>query len=262
MRVLYAYPVSYRTYGNRDFSTSKGFEVQYEQQRTKNIRFTTSYTLAFADGTGSSATSQGALIDAGVPNLRTIMPLSYDVRHTLGGNMDFHYGMGSAYNGPTKFRKALENAGFNLIFRARSGEPYTRQGTARDEASIIPQGTKILAGTINGSRLPWNYKFDIRFDKDFTLKTKKKDEGKTIRALYLNAYFAITNLFNTKNINNVYSYTGNPGDDGYIGSPVAASKVASQNSVQAYTDQYLIKANDPDNYSLPRRIRVGIIFNF
>ena len=91
VKVLYADPITYSTYGNKDFSTTKGFEVQLNQQTTNNINLVASYTLAFADGTGSDDRSQAALVDNGVPNLRTVMPLNSDVRHTLSGNFDFHF---------------------------------------------------------------------------------------------------------------------------------------------------------------------------
>jgi hypothetical protein len=64
------------------------------------------------------------------------------------------------------------------------------------------------------------------------------------------------------NIQSVYSYTGNASDDGYLGSPTAVANVAAQTYPQAFIDQYQIKVNNPDNYSLPRRIRLGVVFNF
>jgi hypothetical protein len=33
-------------------------------------------------------------------------------------------------------------------------------------------------------------------------------------------------------------------------------------SAQAYYDQYQIAVNNPNNYSLPRRIRLGVELNF
>ncbi len=262
-RLAYSYPVSYRTFGNRDFATNKGFDVNYEQIATKNLRLNVSYTLAFADGSGSDDRSQAALIDAGVPNLRTVMPLSYDVRHTIGGNMDFHFGSGDSYNGPQgKMRKILESAGFNVIFRARSGEPYSKLGLARGMAYINPTGFQVLQGSINGSRLPWNYNFDIKFDKNFYFKAKTTKKGRVSRGTGITTYITITNLLNTKNVASVYNYTGNPNDDGYLGSPGAQSAIANQNNPQGFIDQYRVKMDNPSNYYLPRRIRFGIIFNF
>ena len=263
-RLYFTYPVDYKTYGNKDFSTYKAFEGTYKQRTTKNISITASYTLGFADGSGSSSSSQAALISAGVPNLRTIMPLNYDVRHTVSGSFDFHFSGGQAYNGPSAkwARKALEYAGVNLIFRARSGEPYTREGNARGIALITETGFKQLVGTINGSRLPWNYKFDLKIDKSFTVKSSKSKKGILAKGVFMNAYVSITNLLNTQNILSVYSYTGNPNDDGYLGSPSNASAIKNQNNTQGFIDQYKVKVDNPDNYSLPRRIRFGLQFNF
>jgi hypothetical protein len=42
---------NYQTYGNIDFGTVKGFTVQYDLRRVKNIEFRLAYTLQFADGT-------------------------------------------------------------------------------------------------------------------------------------------------------------------------------------------------------------------
>ncbi|MFM2049502.1 MAG: hypothetical protein RI955_2050, partial [Bacteroidota bacterium] len=260
-KMIYAYPIAYTTYGNKDFATSKGFSAQLEQQKTKNLRLVVSYTLAFADGSGSDDRSQAALVDQGSPNFRTIMPLANDVRHTIGGNLDFHFGEDKTV--PKLFGKNIfNNSGINLIFRSRSGEPYTREGNARDAASITPSGTKVLNGTINGSRLPWSYKFDLKIDKDIALTTKRKDENGAFKKVYLNVYLSVLNLLNTKNIQGVYNFTGNAADDGYVGSPSYNTKVKDLNSVQGFIDQYSIKSDNPDHYSLPRRIKLGIQFNF
>ena len=59
---------------NRDFGTIKGLTIAYDLRRTGNIRMTANYTLQFAEGTGSDATSAAGLINAGLPNLRNIFP--------------------------------------------------------------------------------------------------------------------------------------------------------------------------------------------
>ena len=43
----------------------------------------------FADGTGSNANSASALIQAGQPNLRSLYPLEYDIRHKINANATF-----------------------------------------------------------------------------------------------------------------------------------------------------------------------------
>ncbi len=61
---------------------------------------------------------------------------------------------------------------------------------------------------------------------------------------------------------NVYRVTGNPDDDGYLNSIDGIAETNTQNDPQAFTDQYNIKVNNPSNYSIPRRARLGVAFNF
>ena len=61
---------------------------------------------------------------------------------------------------------------------------------------------------------------------------------------------------------NVYSFTGSASDDGYVTSGPGQETVAGQVSVPAFLDQYAVKVNNPNNFSIPRRMRVGVQFNF
>ncbi|MGB1204540.1 MAG: TonB-dependent receptor domain-containing protein [Chitinophagales bacterium] len=260
--INYAYPATYSTYGNIDFGTVKGFEFSYDLRRTQNIRLTANYTLQFADVSGSGDRSQANLIDFGVPNLRTIFPASYDARHMLNLNIDYRFDEGSKYEGPGKGgmgEKLLENFGVNFIVRARSGTPYSKQQNATPEGQFGVRARGSLDGTVNGSRLPWSFKVDMRVEKDIKLNFGKK-EGKSDR--YINVYFLAQNLLNGQNVVNVHSFTGSPEDDGYVTSGPGQETVAGQISVPAFLDQYSAKVNDPNNYSIPRRMRVGVQFNF
>ncbi|HAS35649.1 MAG TPA: TonB-dependent receptor, partial [Flavobacteriales bacterium] len=78
-----AFPRQYRTYDNLDFGTVKGFTVTYDLRRTGNIQLRASYTLQFAEGTGSNTQTALSLINAGKDNLRVTNPLSLDQRHTI-----------------------------------------------------------------------------------------------------------------------------------------------------------------------------------
>ena len=49
------------------------------------------YTLQFAEGTGSSSTSQSSLLASGQPNLRTVLPLDFDARHVFNATIDYRY---------------------------------------------------------------------------------------------------------------------------------------------------------------------------
>ncbi|MFZ7114667.1 MAG: TonB-dependent receptor domain-containing protein [Bacteroidota bacterium] len=262
----YAFPRAYTTYGNIDFGTVKGLSFSYDLRRTSNVRMNVSYTLQFADGTGSDATSSsGILSQAGQTNLREIKPLSFDQRHTFVTSFDFRYGSGKSYTGPVWFNKqVLSDAGLNLVFRAGSGTPYTRKSniTPTADFTTTANSRSVIAGQINGSRYPWQFKIDAKLDKNFSIKTGKKKNGDARKEVYANVYLQVLNVLNTQNVSSVYAATGSPSDDGYVTSPAAQSSIASKVSPQAYIDLYRLAVNDPNNYSQPRRIHLGVQFNF
>ncbi|RYD55090.1 MAG: hypothetical protein EOP56_17110 [Sphingobacteriales bacterium] len=266
---LYAYPRTYYTYGNRDFSTTKGMTLKYDMRRTGNLRLDVAYTLQFAEGTGSSATSgnggggdrnyngSGLLsnfIGASLPNMRYVTFLDYDARHNIVSTVDYRYGQSE---GPVVGKShILENAGVNFIFRTVSGQPYTRYAQPNQ---------RFVVGGANQSRLPWTYNLDMRIDKDFNLsKMLRKDkEGEAKRADFVvNAFVLINNLLNTRNINNVNGYTSSPDDNGFLSHPIGVQETRTQVDPQSYIDLYTINQMNPNNLSLPRRINVGLNFSF
>ena len=78
----------------------------------------------------------------------------------------------------------------------------------------------------------------------------------------MEVYIQVQNLFNTKNVVHVYRVTGNPDYDGYIQSLEGQLAAGAQTDPQAFIDQYNIKVKNPSNYSIPRRVRLGVAFNF
>jgi len=259
INVFEAYPATYRTFGNRDFGTVKGMTVSYDLRRTGNIRMTAAYTLQFADGTGSDATSAAGLVNAGLPNLRTIFPYSFDQRHAFAITMDYRYGEDEDYNGPMIGDFALfENTGLNIITNIYSGSPYSSQTFITDEG--IGSLTAGLNGTLNGSRLPWSYRLDLQLDRTFTLEFGK-EEGKK-KATFLNVYVRATNLFNQFNVLGVYRATGNWDDDGYLAAAANQTSIQNQLDEQSFRDYYTMKIQNPFNISVPRTIRLGVKFDF
>jgi len=261
--VNYAFPTNYLTFDNVDFGTVKGFSLGYDMRRTGNVRLSANYTLQFADGTGSGDRTSDKLLQNGFPNLKTIAPLDFDQRHNLVLSVDYRYGSGTDYNGPMIGNSQfLSNTGLNMVFRAGSGTPYSRQADVTTEANNLGLqqiGSGFLDGSINGARLPWQFRVDIKLDKDFELNFGSDDHKKKA---FLNVYIQVQNLFDADNIISVYKYTGNPNDDGYLASAVGQQAVAQQTDPNAFVDQYNIKLNNPNNYSLPRRARLGIKIDF
>lgn len=259
VNIFEAYPATYRTYGNRDFGTVKGLTVAYDLRRTGNVRMTAAYTLQFADGTGSDATSASGLVNAGLPNLRTIFPYSFDQRHAFAITMDYRYGEGEDYNGPKIGDKnILENTGLNIVSNIYSGSPYSSQTFITDEG--IGNLNAGLNGTLNGSRLPWSYRSDVQLDKTFNLEFG--GEGEKKKLAFLNVYIRCTNIFNQFNVLNVYRATGNWDDDGYLAAAANQSSIQNQLDEQAFRNYYMMKIQNPFNISSPRTIRLGVKIDF
>ncbi len=260
-----AYPKTYYTYVNRDFGTVKGLSAEFDLRRTNGISLTANYTLQFADGSGSNAASGANLASSGQPNLRVTLPLDYDQRHNITVNLDYRFGEGKDYKGPQFNRKkkgasqtvqVFQNMGANLIFHIGSGTPYTRY-----VAAVPINGKSSIAGSLNGSNKPWQFRSDLRVDKNIELTWGKKDgDGK--KTANLNIYLQVLNLLNTRNILGVYNYTGNPDDDGYLASAQGKAFTQANANPTAFTDQYSIYLNNPSHYARPRTIRIGVLLDF
>jgi len=254
---LAAYPAQYYTYGNIDFSTVKGMSVNYDLRRTNNVQLTANYTLQFADGTGSSATSGASLVNTGQPNLRTLIPLSYDQRHAISASVDYRYGNGKDYDGPVWFgAKVFQDAGANIMLSAGSGTPYSRQSNITQEAASGINDRSTLEGSLNGSRLPWQFRMNAKINKNFEIKWSDK------KSSHVNVYVQVQNLFDAKNIISVYRATGNPEDDGYLTSSAAQNSIEAQNDADAFRYLYSLAVNNPSHYSLPRMWRAGLSLQF
>lgn len=265
-RVYQAYPNTYNSFKNIDFGTVKGFSVGYDLRRlSSGVQLGANYTLQFADGTGSNAGDGQNIVAAGQPNIRVPHPLDFDQRHTITINMDYRFGAGKNYKGPVwsrndKIIRLLEDVGANLIFRLGSGTPYSKQSNITPEAQFGLNINKSLEGAINGSSTPWNYRMDLRIDKNIALTWGKIEEER--KHANLNIYLQVLNLLNTKNIIRVYKATGNADDDGYLTSAAAQNTIQGQIYPQSFIDLYDVKVNNPANYSRPRVIRIGIQLDF
>jgi len=251
LRTFFPVPLvnQYTTFDNQDFGTVKGFSFQYDLRRTGNVSLNANYTLQFADGTGSDPESQRGLTNRG--NLRTLFPLSFDERHRVNVIMDYRYGSGKTYNGPSiAGLDIFANAGLNLQAVAVSGRPYT--------AKLVPSelGGAGTVGALNGARKPWNFTINLRVDKNFSLGDK----------LGLNVYLRVSNVLDRRNIINVYPATGSSEDDGFLrsffGELQLQSIIDSGRSIDSYLASYQWRILNDDFFSLPRRMFVGAILDF
>ena len=259
VKLFDAYPASYSTFGNRDFGTVKGLTISYDLRRTGNLRMTANYTLQFAEGTGSDATSTSAITNTGL-NFRSIFPYDFDTRHQFNIVTDYRYGEGKDYNGPIIGNFAIfENTGLNLMTNIYSGSPYSSQAAITNAAAMNAQYSG-LTGTLNGSRKPWSYRLDIQLDRTFNFNIKQKD-GKA-KATFFNVYVRATNLLNQFNVINVYRATGNWNDDGYLAAAQYQNAIQNQIDEQSFRDYYNMKVQNSFNISSPRTVRLGVKFDF
>ncbi len=247
----------YDTYRNLDFGTVKGFNFTYDLRRVNNFEFQAAYTLQFADGTGSDPNSQSGLTSKGI-NIRNIFPFSYDERHRFAFTADYRYGSGKQYNGPRIGGKNIfANTGLNIQLITASGRPYSQGLT------IVRFDGSGYKGAINGARLPWNFNMDLRLDRQIAIT---KPEAKN--RLNLNVYLRVQNLLNTKSVIGLYRGSGDPRDDGYLTSSRGKNEINNtintygRDNLHYFLDAYNWQLLNPDNFTLPRRIYVGAIFEF
>lgn len=266
-RFANAYPFSYDTYDNLDFGTVKGFVFSLDMRRTRNTQLRVGYTLQYADATGSDFTSARNIVNflEGVGVLRVPLPINTDQRHRISAVVDYRFAgtnVGPSLNLGDKTVYPFRNFGANLTLQLGSGTPFSKNSVV---VPAVQGGINIvnqIQGTPNGFRRPWQFRADLRVDKVFTLGGKEKPDGGTSRLFDFNVYLLVLNLFDTENVINVYRFTGLPDDDGYLLSNTGQQAILSQIDPVAFTDLYRLRVNNPSNYSLPRRIRLGVQFSF
>ena len=260
-----AFPTSYDTYRNIDFTTTKGVEFAFDLRRTRNLQVNANYTLSFAEGTGSdSNTARLATFrnPEGSDNYPvTIARLDFDQRHNLNVSLDYRLGDGE---GPMVGGvRPFSGFGFNLLGVFKSGNPYTQiieEAQETDYSSNIGIGAD---GEVNATNLPSSFRLDLKVDRAFNLGGAD-----------LTGYVWVQNLLDTENIVGVYRTTGLPDDDGYLATdPQEIRNLETQlqrDSAEFLYRQFVggpvapnvFKASGSSFYSAPRRIRLGVTLGF
>jgi len=257
-RMEYAYPYAYTTYSNVDFSTTKRLIATYEL-RGDNLYMNVSYGLQFSEGTGSNVNSAASLLQVGQPNLRSLYPMDFDQRHSVKGNLTYQFGSGSKmdeYKGPYIGKnQILKNAFISVGFQALSGTPFTKilQAVPTAQSSLGVATRSQTSGNPQGSRLPWQFNTDLRFEKAF----KMTDAGQS-----LNLYVMVSNLLNNRIVNSVYSYTGLPEDDGYLNSPAGRQQIVNQLDAHTFSMLYEMRMSENFNLASGTNVQIGCRLNF
>jgi hypothetical protein len=256
---------------NGDFSTVKGIEFKYTLRRTNRLAAELNYTVSSAKATGSNGTSYIAAIYRGSDTPKQVMPVDHNQPHVGSIRLDYRYGDNDG--GPL-----LENFGINVLFNFSSGHSWTAvyRPSAMGQSNYYDVGVDYMNDTrsrealepIGASQTPWTFNTDLRLDKKISI-------GPTKFAVFMR----ITNLFNARNVINVYQFTGSPDDDGWLTTPGIANDVIAaiggdrdNNGIDDYREIYTAVNIDNDEayrtqiggrlISAPRQIFVGMTFNF
>lgn len=249
-------------YVNDDIAIAKGLEFTLELRRTQRLMARVNYTMSNTRGTsdarGTNNVINSDVVIARFPTL--IYNLGHNQPHRGSILLDYRFGKGDG-------GKLVEGLGANLLFTFNSGHSYT----AVEEPSNLGQATPWNVGVrmdsdrrfrrptepVNSSMTPWNFNLDATFEKTFYMD-----------AFNIRLYSTILNLFNTKNIINVYSTTGTDNDDGWLKNPMASQYLAIPGYEAMYYAFNLANQFHRQDRGLsslwgaPRQIRFGVTFEF
>jgi outer membrane receptor protein involved in Fe transport len=229
----------FTVFTNSDYGSSKGFDVALASINPGLFNWSVNYSYMIAKGNASDPfewyydyyTVEG---DERPPLPSREYPLSFDQRHSLTAIADFRVA-------PGEKREILgvtipDAWGVNLLGRYGSGLAFTK-------TSVV--GHRM--GTLNGERMPYTLRFDTRLNKNFYFS-----EGGS----FISFFVEVENLFDRRNVVDVYTATGEPDDDAFVALNVNSPDYEQEKVL------YELLSKDPQNYDHPRQVRVGMEFNF
>ena len=217
-------------------------------RRVRNISLDLNYSLSWANGTGSFATTQSniAWVSSEVP-VQTA-PLDFDRRHKFTGIVDIRAGQREGFKLGSIY--PLENAGINFVFNLLSGTPYTPMKLDADPVTLN-NVAYTPAASVNSRYTGWTFRVDLKASKTFYIGGTSFD-----------AYLWVLNLFDRDNVLSVYESSGDPGSTNWLNTENGEAFQETWNSAHDQSDltgreKYLLKQRDPSNYDIPRQIRFG-----
>jgi outer membrane receptor protein involved in Fe transport len=226
---------AYNIYANGDFATTKGIEVAFNMRRVERVQINGSISFQDAQGTGSYPSSDAGIVGAPIDGKTIFKPVYVSplvFNNPLSGHLSFDYRFGKE-DGPS----FVHELGINALFTFTSGHPYTL-GVGHGDANYALEGDSRNRSPIeplNSSTTPSTFQVDLRIDKTFNIYDN----------LSANIYLWVTNLFDTRNIYNVFLRTGTASDDGYLSDPTLGAQLAAKNGPK-YSELY--KALNIDYY--------------
>ena len=172
-----SFPNQFSSYRNRDFATIKGVDVGFKMRPINHVSADLSYSLSYAQGTGSVSNTQGNIAWTASQPPKMTSPLDFDQRHKLALNLDYRLGKGE---GPlVGGLRLFEDFGVNVLYNVASGTPYTPT-KVYNEVTLAAVSTE-PAGPINSRYGPWTNNLDLKATSGF------RAAGLALRGLRLGA---------------------------------------------------------------------------
>ena len=213
--------VTYYKYVNKDHAEAKGITVSGKYRYNK-FNMNVDYTYMTARGTSSNPQDAYYDIQGDREPRRDFINLAWDQRHSVSTILSY----------------VSKGWLATMIGTLNSGFPYT-PSFARGEVS----GTGTFVGLReNSARKPLTYNVDLRLSKAFEFKGYRTE-------FFVN----VTNLFDIRNANNVYSDTGQP--DYTLSGVNQIDREGNPDVEISNVDEYFTR---PGNYSPPRFIQLGL----
>jgi outer membrane receptor protein involved in Fe transport len=226
---------------NTDFGTSKGIAFSLDITRMSYFSVSLQYTFAIAEGTGSTTSSSSTAVFRNVDNEvpKVIAPLDFDQAHTGTFVVDFFIPRGEG--------GIFELTGLNVLFSFASGRPYT----PLDYFDILSgnNGGPSTTGYINSRNMAGLFRLDLKLEKSFAIGDN----------FIITPYFWVLNALGSENVTNVWRSTGDPYSTGWLNT--AEGQLLAERSGQGYVDDYQSLERDPDNFGIPRMMRLGLKLN-
>ena len=238
-------PFAFASYRNADFGTIKGIDLNVALLETKGVSGSVSYSLSYANGTGSISDTQRNIAWTGDEVPKQTTPLAFDQRHKLSINVD--YGT-ERETGPKIWGfYPLERLDINALFNAGSGFPYTPVFVF-NEVTLAAVSTQ-PAGPVNSRYGPWTYSMDAKLTR-----------GLSVGGSNLELFVWVLNLFDRENQLNVYGSSGTAYTTSWL-STEEGRKWALDNGADG-VQRYQTKERNPNNFGNPRMVRFGVKSSF
>jgi len=206
-----------RYYVNADFGTIRGIDVRLDRRFGNLFNGSLAYTFQNAQNTGTDPNSYVSYF-ANIPNPdpnnpngpppQAILPTVDSRPHNLAGSAALTFP--DNWKSGSTVGSVLENVGLFATFRLASGTAYTRcpsdptnprQNLFVFSPNLCDEGD--LGGNeVNRSRLPMFKQFDLKLSKSFGF-------GGNLLTLYAD----VRNVFNFRNVLQVFTLTGTPEND-------------------------------------------------